>query len=284
MGSEDSKARDTAPAADKKSDPLLERREEFQQIFKKGAEFTEDLLKENERLRFRCAELEARHSSEGGDEGLVRELVDKVARLESERTDLVKRFAEVEAENKDFASRYVQVENENSTLLNIYVASYQLHSTLDFQEVLNIVSEIILNFIGAEIFALTIYEEEQEQVKILVTEGIEPEALGSISSRQGIVADVLKSGELYVGNDIDQDKVDPNSPVVCVPLAIKDNVIGTVSIYKFLQQKKALANVDHELFTLLAGHTATAMFAARLYTDSRRKLDTIQGLINLVTS
>ena len=34
------------------------RAEEFLQIFKKGAEFTHELMKENERLRFRVLELE----------------------------------------------------------------------------------------------------------------------------------------------------------------------------------------------------------------------------------
>ena len=34
------------------------RAEEFLQIFKKGAEFTQELMKENERLRFRVLQLE----------------------------------------------------------------------------------------------------------------------------------------------------------------------------------------------------------------------------------
>ena len=34
------------------------RADEFLQVFKKGAEFTQDLLKENERLRFRIVQME----------------------------------------------------------------------------------------------------------------------------------------------------------------------------------------------------------------------------------
>ena len=51
------------------------RAEEFIIAFKKGAEFTQDLLKENERLRFRVLELEnslaGRHTSEDSDQGLA---------------------------------------------------------------------------------------------------------------------------------------------------------------------------------------------------------------------
>ena len=38
-----------------------------------------------------------------------------------------------------------------------------------------------------------------------------------------------------------------------------------------------------ELFTLLAGHAATAILASKLYSQSERKLNTIQGFIDLLT-
>ena len=62
---------------------LAESRKEFLQMFKRGAVFTEELLKENERLRYRNAELEARAGlqSSGSDSALVKELLDKVQRL-----------------------------------------------------------------------------------------------------------------------------------------------------------------------------------------------------------
>jgi nitrate/nitrite-specific signal transduction histidine kinase len=53
----------------------------------------------------------------------------------------------VEEENRDFAKKYIEVEEENNNLANLYVASYQLHSTLDYEEVLRIVLEIIINLI-----------------------------------------------------------------------------------------------------------------------------------------
>jgi hypothetical protein len=54
-------------------------------------------------------------------------------------------------------------------------------------------------------------------------------------------------------------------------------------IYRLLQQKDGFSALDNELFTLLAGHAATAIFASRLYAQSERKLSTIQGFIDLLT-
>jgi len=56
-----------------------------------------------------------------------------------------------------------------------------------------------------------------------------------------------------------------------------------ISIYKLFDQKDEFTNVDYELFTLLAGHAATAVFSSRMYSDSERKLSTIQGFIDLLT-
>ena len=268
-------------------DELLAARREFLQIFKRGAEFTEELLKENERLRFRVAELELRSPKETrGDAELARELMDKVQRLESERQELVRRFQEVEAENKDFASRYVEIENENNNLLNIYVASYQLHSTLDFQEVLQIIVEIVLNFVGAEKFCIGLVDEKTLEFRPLVAEGVPRDDFTTLSTSTGLVGKVISSGEPHFAGEVDQAEgaLDLANPKVCIPLKIKERVLGVILIYGFLEQKKRLAHVDYELFTLLAGHAATAIFSAKLYTESRRKLNTIQGLIDLVTS
>jgi hypothetical protein len=270
-----------------KSEELLAARQEFLQMFKRGAEFSEELLKENERLRFRLAEVEARPSSGDRDGQLVREMLEKIQRLEQERQDLSRRFKEVEAENKDFAARYVEVENENNNLLNIYVASYQLHSTLDFQEVLQIITEIVLNFVGAEVFSISLVDDKGAELKALVSEGMTREAMGAAPSGQGVIGGVMQSGDPYFNKDttnLQPETIAAEKPLVCIPLKIKDKVIGVICLYRFLPQKKRLAHVDYELFTLLAGHAATAIFSAKLYTESRRKLNTIQGLIDLVTS
>ena len=52
----------------------VSRADDFLQMFKKGAEFTQDLLKENERLRFRIVKLE--ESLKGNNQGASSESTD----------------------------------------------------------------------------------------------------------------------------------------------------------------------------------------------------------------
>jgi transcriptional regulator with GAF, ATPase, and Fis domain len=258
--------------------------EEFLQAFKKGAEFTQDLLRENERLRYRLLEMEnslASHASGCGSE--QSHLVTRIKELEQEKQDILNRIKQVEAENQDFANRYIEIEAENNNLANLYIASYQLHSTLDFKEVLQIIMEIVINLIGAEEFTLMLQDEKTGDLRAVACEGLDRDEVPTIRLGSGIIGSALQSGESYFAEDMERVERDILSPMVCVPLKIKEHVIGVLAIYKLLMQKKKFAQVDYELFTLLAGHAATAIFGARLYSDSERRLSTIQGFLDLLT-
>ncbi len=259
--------------------------EDFLNVFRKGEEFTQELLKENEKLRFKIAQLETRtppsHREDGGQ---ASSLAEKIRLLEEENTALLDKFRLVEEENRDFASRYVEVETENNNLANLYVASYQLHSTLDFSESLKIILEIVMNLIGAEEFSIVMLDEKTNELSIVAQEGMGPEARPGIRLGQGIIGTAAKTGEAYYrqGDPTRLSGVDYDHPLICIPLKIKEHVIGAIVIYKLLIQKPELTGVDYELFSMLAGHAATALFSSQLYSHSERKLTTIQSFLDLL--
>jgi transcriptional regulator with GAF, ATPase, and Fis domain len=267
-----------------KEPSISKKADEFLQIFKRGEEFTKDLIKENERLRFRIAQLEE-SVEQAGNEEKTRLYEDKIKILEDELGSILDRYRKTEEENKDFASKYVDVETENNMLANLYVASYQLHSTLDFSEVLRIVMEIIINLIGAEKFTIFLMDEKTNELVPVAAEGLPLGEMPKAKMGEGTIGKVAREGESYFLKDLSStstSKVDPASPVVCIPLKIKEHVIGVISIYSIFVQKTAFSNIDYELFNLLAGHAATAIFSSRLYTQSERKLTTIQSFLDLL--
>jgi transcriptional regulator with GAF, ATPase, and Fis domain len=258
--------------------------EKFLEIFNKGKEFTEELLRENQRLRFRMAALE----TEGPSPEEIQRLRDQVNQLAEENKRIQARFREVEEENKDFASRYIEIEEQNNNLANLYVASYQLHSTLDFREVIQIVQEIIINLVGAESFAILLLDEKTNELKTIAYEGddVMP-GVDQISTRlgEGVLGNVAKTGEsYYINQDVEGHAISIEKPLAAVPLKIKEHVIGLIVIYRLLQQKDAFSAVDYELFSLLAAHAATAIFSSKLYSQSERKLNTIQSFLDLLTT
>ena len=258
-------------------------------IFQRGAEFTRQLLDENSRLRTELSEVQKRDAdaAQSDDEWgkLRQELTSKIEELENRNLTMLEELRSIEGENLDFAERYVEVEEENNNLANLYVASYQLHSTLDSGEVVKVILEIVINLIGAEIFCVFVCEEGTGVLTPVAAEGDDVSACPSLQVGEGFVGESVEAGEVAIGDPAEEGgpPSQGGEPIVSIPLRVDDRPVGAIVIYKLLQQKDGFSPLDNELFTLLAGHAATAIFASRLYAQSERKLSTIQGFIDLLT-
>jgi nitrate/nitrite-specific signal transduction histidine kinase len=269
------------------SDDPATKGQEFFQMFLKAKEFTEELLKENERLRFKVARLESASetpaaAATGSPDERVKELSARVRQLEERLAEMETRYRKVEEENKEFADRYIEIEEQNNNLANLYVASYQLHSTLDYKEVVRIVQEIVINLIGAEAFHLWMVNEKTGQLELEASEG-QDVPVKALPIGEGPLGKAAKTGEnVFADRVAVKDPTPFEQPIAVIPLKIKDSVIGIISINKLLVQKTAFTTMDHELFTLLAGHAATAIFSAKLYSTSERKLITLQGFLDML--
>lgn len=259
---------------------------EFLEMYNKVASFTQEMMDQNARLREKIGTLQKereRMVSEVGDASNQR-LWKRLEELKQERQQILDRYHHKEEENQGFFERFLEIEAENNNLANLYVASYQLHSTLDFQEVLDVITEIIINLIGAQTFAIWLVDEKKNLLYPVKAEGLALLTLAPVTPGEGIIGSVAAAGEIWYRETISPETPgDPDQPMVCVPLKIKEEVIGVITVYRLLQQKERLVKVDYELFTLLAAHAATAIFGARLYSDSVRKRKTIKGFLDLLT-
>jgi nitrate/nitrite-specific signal transduction histidine kinase len=268
--------------ADADIQKLFSKREEFLEMMRKSQEFTDRLMKENERLRLRTVQmekeiLELREKTQDPRVETLRQenavLLEKVNRLE-------KRFSEMESENQDFATKYVEITQQNESLANLYVASHQLHSTLDPQEVLGIVNEILINLVGAEEFAVFLVDRTTKELTPVTGEGMQAKlASGPLEWEGDVLEQVVKSGDAFY---LDGQSLVLDGPLACVPLKIKQEVVGAIVIFKLLVQKEGFTPMDSEILNLLAGHAATAIVGSHLHADAERKLKTIEGFMELL--
>src|SRR5439155_18220433 len=270
-------------------DDLSARGEELRNMFSRARAFTEELLRENERLRFRVAGLERELEQADGKSPAtspqsVQELTERLRALEKERDDLLARFRQVEAINRNVAARYEEIEAQNNNLANLYVASYQLHATLSFAEVLDTVREILINLIGAEGFAIFWVDERGGQLRRELCQGMGSTIPEKVRPEDGPLKDAFRGESYYADPLPGRAGTDASHPIACIPLKIGTRVIVLIAIYRLLQQKDRFEPLDFELFTLLAGHAATALFSSKLYQRSEKKLSELQGFLDLLTA
>jgi len=260
-------------------------------LFEEGRKFTEDLLKENERLR--AAVVQAHNEVRDLQDQYIKVEVVHIQRrlasmeeemraLREENAELKSQFQSVEGENREFADRYVQVERQNSDLVSLYVASQRLHSTLSYDEVVAIVKEIVINLVGSENFALYVVDAAASNLVLVGQEGMEDMAQSSVPIGTGRLGQCVQSGQPFVvpeGSPVHE--LGPE-PIACIPLKVGDDVVGVIAIFTLLRQKQGFQGIDLDMFELLGAHAATALYVSSLYSVSERKRNTLEGLINLL--
>jgi K+-sensing histidine kinase KdpD len=169
---------------------------------------------------------------------------------------------------------------QNESLTNLYVSSHQLHSTLDPQEVMRRVNEILVNLVGAEEFAVFLVDKTTRELTPVNDESIlSRHAAGELVWEDGILEQVVQTGEPFYRNG---QEPQPSGPLACVPLKIDEDIVGVIAIFKLLTQKDGFTLVDSDILNLLAGHAATAIATSHLYADAERKRKTIEGFMDLL--
>ena len=189
------------------------------------------------------------------------------------------RLARTEKDREELVTRLVEVEHQVGRLMTLYVATYQLHATLDPQDVQSTIAEIVVNLLGAEQFALFLRNEEASAVEICLQQGAIDAPWAGTSSYSGgdpLIDASLLDGVLRFG------PAQGSSALVVVPLRVQDITVGALVIAKLLDHKGRLDEEDREILDLLGAHAASALFASRVYARAARKLRTLEGLIKLV--
>lgn len=234
--------------------------------------YVQDLLTENERLRRLAAALETEKSRLVSEKmGLQEKLLslrEELDRREQEQSDLKRRLAEIEAENRQYSSQYVEVEHQNNNLANLYVASYQLHGTMDREEVVAAIQEIVINLIGSEELALYEMDPDGTTLRLAGSFGIDPLVFATVPPGSGIIGRVATTGQpFFPGSEAGPRAPRETHLTACVPLKLGERVIGALAVFRLLPQKSGLEAVDYELFNLLATHAATALYLTRLHRE-----------------
>lgn len=262
-------------------DALKEKRDEFlHTFFKRGAELTDEVVRDNHRLREQLAKVETENTAlraQVASDRAMRDLLLKIDQLEQEKRKLLSTVEEKEEITGQITNRFVEVESELESFANLYVASFQLHLSPTVQVVLRQVKELLGQLVGARSYAVYFLDVERRRLEAIASDGVElaevpPVSLQDVAPSSVVEAAVeraLLTGMAHVaGGD------SPAAPAACVPLMLGDRAVGVAVVYQLLAQKRRFLTVDHELFKLLGAHAAVALTGAYHFGKSGERIPT----------
>jgi GAF domain-containing protein len=205
--------------------------------------------------------------------------LDEVRRLLDRATGALASLSEDarlrERERAELIQRLAASEQQVGRLMSLYVAAYRLHLTLDPAEVVETISDIATNLLGCEQFALLLLDPDGEP-KVAAARGLDADGDELPIADDPAVGATLADGQLRFGRD------ENGGPIAVVPLAVQGMVVGALVLIRLFAHRPALEPEDRELLDLLAAHAASALFAARAYATTDRRLRTLESLVKLV--
>lgn len=251
------------------------KRELIIKVLEETKTFTQNLLKENEKLRLVVASLKKIETESPSSERVKPEelmgsleerfeyIVQENSRLAKELDNIKVEISKADSESRNYYARYLELEQQNETLANLYVTISRLHSTLQFNEVIEIIKEIVINLVGSESFLVLWLDEKAGEFRTIAGEGEPLNQEKVFPLGQNVVSKAAQSGEIFISmaNDDNQD------PLACVPLKAFGRVIGVVVIYHLLAHKKTFSETDFELFSLMAEHAASAIINSMIFSQ-----------------
>lgn len=266
------------------SDASAKRGQHFLGVLEQGQQLVNELLVENERLRSRWREVQSKlemdpsvdlPTLEGEVDHVIavkererREALQRVARLEEE-------IANIRRERVNFSQRQEELERQNANLASLYVASYGLHESLNFDAVLAVVKEVIVNLFGSEDFGIYRFSPPSTLALIAHEGEVAPEVGADVTAFE-IVREALRSRSVTFTTVLEEKRV--GEPLTIVPLQIENVVVGAIVVFNLLPHKSGLEASDYELLEFLSGQAAAALCGALLYGRSQMSAEKLHSL------
>lgn len=160
--------------------------------------------------------------------------------------------------------------NELATLHDVGKA---VSSTLNLQELLNLILDLVMKLLKAERGSIMLLDDEKQELRIAVAKGLAPEVVERTRVRLGekVAGYVLETGRPLLIADphkspsfqrIKDTKIHQGS-LIAVPLIAKEKKLGVLNISK--PAPYTLDEKDLEFFKALSNQAAIAIENARLY-------------------
>lgn len=177
--------------------------------------------------------------------------------------------------------------------LNIFQAIGKITSTsFELNKLLDSIVDMIMSTMKVEAGSLLLLNEETGLLEFKIAKGEKGEAVKKykFALGEGIVGFVAQTGKSLVVPDVlkeehfRKDIADninyPVENVICVPLKLQQKVIGVIELINKLNKKRFIKE-DLDLLESLAGQISLVIQNAKLFKDSRRKIEELSTLMKV---
>lgn len=231
---------------------------------------------------------------------LNQKLETQIAEIESLNINLEERIEEIEEANYKIADLAGELEDKNANLEKVvarlstlYKVGLAINSNMDSENIFRMIVDTTIETLHADIGYIIIHDKQKDAMRVDTLIGHDALPDGDIylpkkdSSVSGWVLDNAKPLLISDINDAPQfDRFSAlgyeRKTLVCAPLIVKDEVIGTITVVN-KNDGSTYSNDDLGLLTTIAAQASIAIKNAMLYDEQQKTyLNTIHALVSAI--
>lgn len=228
------------------------------------------------------------------------QLEEQLKEIENLNLSLEERIDEIEQANFKIIDLASELEQKNVTLQlaverlsTLNTIGLAISSTMDIDRLFNLIVRTITATLHASIGYIIIYDSKSDSLNVtnLIANGKILAPQKTIPMRDsGVSAWVIRNRQSLLIADINQtpqfdrysDLGYERKSVICVPLMLKDEVLGTISLVN-KHDGSPFTNEELEMLSTIATQASIAIKNATLYDEQQQTyLNTIQALVSAI--
>jgi GAF domain-containing protein len=183
--------------------------------------------------------------------------------VQSQLETLQQRLSTLTALHAGCDTRIRELREQNAMLRQLTAASRMLARSIDRENVLTAIEEIVVTMIGGEELAIFDIDYVEQCFRVARARGVDATS-PRVARAMDRFGDVMSSGRTLVAPALGADLRDARGELTAaVPLSLEGCVTGVVAIFRLAERKRAFEPVDHKLFEILACQAAMALHSVK---------------------
>ncbi|QXE92187.1 HD domain-containing phosphohydrolase [Geomonas subterranea] len=227
-------------------------------------------------------------------------LEEQIREIENLNVTLEERIEEIEEANYKIADLAGELEDKNTNLekavaklSTLYRLGLAINSTIEVEDLYQLVVKTTMDTMQAQVGYVVLYDAEHGELRITNLIGYRdpnPQHLRVPMKPSSVSSWVIQNSKPLLITDItltpEFDRVSPigfeRKTLICVPLMVKDEIIGTLTVVNKLNNT-VYNHEELELLSTIAAQASIAIKNAMLYDEQQKTyLNTIQALVSAI--
>jgi putative nucleotidyltransferase with HDIG domain len=224
----------------------------------------------------------------------------QINEIETLNVTLEERIEEIEEANYKIADLAGELEDKNSNLEKVvarlstlYKVGIAINSNMEDENIFRLIVDTTIDTLHANIGYIIIHDKKKDALRIDTLVGHDELPNGEVYvpiKDTSVSGWVLKNAKPLLITDINEmpqfDRFSAlgyeRKTLICAPLAVKDEVIGTITVVN-KNDGSTYTNEDLELLTTIAAQASIAIKNATLYEEQKKTyLNTIHALVSAI--